>query len=98
MDIDDFAKRGVNAQNAVDEATDKAELMGTIVQLKVNIGQLLRQVGDPGTCKGCQAPIFWVTHKRNLKPTPYTPEGLNHFADCPAAARFKRPRNANPGA
>ncbi len=43
--------------------------------------------GLPVPCRGCQAPIYWVTHK-NGKRTPYTPAGLNHFIDCPAAAQF----------
>lgn len=49
---------------------------------------LLTNIGDPGKCRGCQADIFWVTHK-NGKKTPYTPAGLNHFIDCPAAKQFK---------
>lgn len=49
---------------------------------------LLKNVGDPGQCRGCQSPIFWVTH-RNGKKAPYTPAGLNHFADCPAAGDFR---------
>ncbi len=48
---------------------------------------LLTNIGDPGKCRGCSAEIFWVTHK-NGKKTPYTPAGLNHFVDCPAAKQF----------
>lgn len=58
-------------------------------QLQDNISKLLANIGDSGTCRGCQAPIFWVVHK-NGKKVPYTPEGLNHFIDCSAAARFKK--------
>ncbi len=50
---------------------------------------LLYNAGDPGTCRGCNALIYWITH-RNGKKTPYTPAGLNHFIDCPAAKNFKR--------
>ncbi len=50
---------------------------------------LLRNVGQLGTCKGCNAPVVWVTH-RNGKHVPYTTEGLNHFIDCPARAEFKK--------
>ena len=49
---------------------------------------LLKNVGDPGTCRGCGASIFWVTH-RNGKKTPYTPAGLNHFLDCEKGKDFK---------
>jgi len=58
-------------------------------QLQKNIMSLLLQIGDMGTCKGCGAPIYWVTHK-NGKKAPYTTEGLNHFIDCPSANRFKK--------
>ena len=54
---------------------------------------LLKNIGDPGQCRACQAEIFWVIH-RNGKKAPYTAAGLNHFVDCPAAARFKQPRAA----
>lgn len=48
---------------------------------------LLKNVGESGTCRGCNVPIFWVTHK-NGKKTPYTPAGLNHHVDCPKAKDF----------
>jgi hypothetical protein len=49
---------------------------------------LLKQIGQPGECSGCHAPIVWVRHK-NGKQTPYTLEGLNHFIDCPKRGQFK---------
>ncbi len=52
---------------------------------------LLNAIGDPGECRACNRKLFWVTH-RNGKKTPYTPEGLNHFVDCPAAKDFKGDR------
>ena len=51
--------------------------------------QLLDNVGDPGTCRGCRVPIYWITH-RNGKKTPYTHAGLNHFIDCPERAQFAK--------
>jgi len=54
-----------------------------------NTSSLLKQIGNPGRCSGCNAAIWWVTH-RNGKPVPYTGVGLNHFADCPARSRFKK--------
>lgn len=53
------------------------------------MNRLLQSVGDKGECRGCRAVIYWVTH-RNGKKVPYTPAGLNHFIDCPAAKDFKR--------
>lgn len=48
---------------------------------------LLKNVGQLGTCRGCNAPVVWVRHANN-KPTPYTTEGLNHFVNCPKAGEF----------
>ncbi len=56
--------------------------------LRSNMERLLKQIGEPGTCKGCGAAIYWVQH-RNRKRAPYTASGLSHFADCPAASKFK---------
>lgn len=58
-------------------------------QLMQNIRRLLDQIGERSTCKGCGQAIWWVQH-RNGKRAPYTPAGLNHFADCKAAAQFRK--------
>lgn len=50
---------------------------------------LLKNVGQLGTCRGCNAPVVWVRHANN-RPTPYTTEGLNHFVNCPERADFKK--------
>lgn len=50
---------------------------------------MLKNVGQPGICRGCPAKGYWVTHY-NGKATFYTEAGLNHFVDCPAAKRFKK--------
>lgn len=52
---------------------------------------LLLNAGDAAACSGCGARIFWVRH-RNGKPTPYDPNGLNHFISCPKAENFRRAR------
>lgn len=62
---------------------------------EARLEHLLRQVGEPGHCRGCGAPVYWVTH-RNQKRVPYTMAGLNHFADCKAADRFKRDGGKRP--
>jgi hypothetical protein len=51
--------------------------------------RLIDLIGDPGICRGCGCRIYWVEH-RNGKKVPYTSFGLNHFINCPEAARFKR--------
>jgi len=66
-----------------------------IARLRSNIGLLLNQVGDKGTCRGCGADIWWVVHKSGKK-APYTAEALNHFADCPQANNFKGPTTVTP--
>ncbi len=62
---------------------------GCVAALKKNITNLFKQIGEPSQCRGCGAEIYWVVH-RSGKRAPYTPLGLNHFADCPAAASFKK--------
>jgi hypothetical protein len=64
------------------------EQKNTIDRLKNNVRRLLDQVGDKGKCRGCDAEIWWVK-LRSGKVGPYTAEGLNHFADCPKADRFR---------
>lgn len=67
----------------------QAEGHECVVALLNAVGLILHNVGDEGKCRGCQARIFWVTHK-NGKKVPYTGAGLNHFVDCPAAEQFKK--------
>lgn len=54
-----------------------------------NFIRLLKTIGDPGECKACHAPIFWVLNPKTQKRMPITLTGLNHFADCPNAAQFR---------
>lgn len=60
---------------------------------QARLDHLLRQVGEPGHCRGCGAPVYWVIH-RNQKRVPYTMEGLNHFVNCEKREQFstKGPR------
>jgi len=54
-------------------------------------------VGDAGVCRGCGEGIVWVITKNgkrapmNMKPDENN-KPVSHFATCPEAARFKRPR------
>lgn len=55
-----------------------------------NIALLMKSIGaDAGTCKSCGRSIWWVRTKAG-KPAPFTPDGLNHFADCKSAAKHRR--------
>ena len=49
---------------------------------------LLKQVGEPGLCRGCHATIYWVEHC-NGNVAPYNPDGSSHFATCPDANKFR---------
>jgi hypothetical protein len=78
------------------DASERGEAMGmaaasvasALSELLRRIRLILVAVGEPGVCKGCGAAIYWLQHA-NGKRAPYTPEGLNHFADCREAARFR---------
>ncbi len=71
---------------------------GRIVTIPVpepleRLQSLMKLIGDPGTCRGCAAPIVWVSH-RNGKKTPYDADGetagTNHFITCPKREQFKK--------
>ena len=48
--------------------------------------------GTPAsTCKGCGATFYWV-QTRSGRAMPVDPDGLSHFATCPAAAKFRKPK------
>lgn len=44
--------------------------------------------GQDAACRGCGRRIWWLTTKAGKK-APYTAAASIHFADCPAAKRFK---------
>jgi hypothetical protein len=58
---------------------------------------LLKQVGEPGTCRACGRPIFWVRHLGKEQPVPYDLDGLNHFASCPRADQFRKKKEKENG-
>lgn len=53
--------------------------------------KLLQLVGEPGICRGCQAPIYWMRHRMGAA-VPYNSAGLNHFIDCPEREQFRKNR------
>jgi hypothetical protein len=44
-----------------------------------------------GECRGCGAPIAWARTPTGRQ-APLEREGINHFASCPEADRFRRER------
>lgn len=59
-------------------------------KLLTNISRFLSVIGEPGTCRGCGAKIWWIQNPKTGKRLPVTGEALNHFADCPNANSFKK--------
>lgn len=55
------------------------------------LGRLWRQVGGgEGTCRKCGSPIyFFPTRAGKVNPISQI-TGVSHFADCPAAERFRK--------
>lgn len=66
------------------------ELEAQLTGLYGNIARLLNQVGEPADCRGCKARIWFVFHPKTSKHAPYTASALNHYADCPAADKFRK--------
>lgn len=66
-------------------------LKAQVAQMRINIRALLDHVGDLARCKGCGVEIWWIKTRAGRR-APYTQDGLNHFADCPQAERFRRTR------
>lgn len=64
-----------------------------VPDVPTRLENLLKQIGDAGTCRGCGRLIWWVKHK-NGKATPYDlggeTVGVNHFVTCPQRGEFKR--------
>lgn len=50
--------------------------------------KLLQLIGNFGQCRGCNAPMYWLTTKAG-KPMPVNPDGTPHWATCPKSREFK---------
>lgn len=42
-------------------------------------------------CRGCRLPILWCTTPKGRR-SPHDRDGTSHFATCPVASTFRRPR------
>ncbi|MGA8594473.1 MAG: hypothetical protein WB676_06985 [Bryobacteraceae bacterium] len=62
-----------------------------IEAIEQRAASLIKLVGEPGTCRGCGAEIFWVKAFKSGKPVPYDPSGITHFATCSKAQEFRKP-------
>lgn len=72
-----------------------AEALARAGRAEANLTKLLAAAGEPGRCRDCGAVVYWVQHKTGRRGI-YTPEGVSHFADCPGAAKFRRPKPLTP--
>lgn len=59
-------------------------------RLRTHIRRLLDQVAvEKRPCKACLRDLWFVINRRGNR-MPYTDEATCHFADCPAASKFRR--------
>lgn len=73
-------------------------------EYEVESGDLQRAKAQPAPCRGCGAPVLWIRTEggasmplslataRTKPDTPGIFLVLNHWADCPKAANFKKPK------
>jgi len=45
--------------------------------------------GEPSTCRGCRATIYWATTARGNR-MPLNEDGTSHFATCPVANAYRK--------
>jgi hypothetical protein len=53
--------------------------------------------GERGTCRGCQAEIWWAKHPTSGRAHPFNADGVSHFATCPNAGEFRGERRKRQG-
>ena len=50
-------------------------------------------VGTPAArCRGCGARIYWIITSAAQNRMPVDPDGTSHFATCPVADQFRKPK------
>lgn len=65
--------------------------MADYENLKHNVLRLLDMLAvEKRPCVKCGADLWFVVHPKTQNKMPLTAQALNHFADCPKAAHFKR--------
>ena len=45
-----------------------------------------------GECRSCHAPIRWARNEQSGRMSPFDLDGKSHFATCPNADDFRKPR------
>lgn len=87
----DTGRRGYDHDTLAEAQHSVDVLKRGHVYVRIDIvTNLMKAIGaEAGTCSRCNAPIWWVRTKAGKK-APYNLGGLNHFADCPDAQKFRR--------
>jgi hypothetical protein len=81
-------------QDLRQENAELREKAATIDQCQRNLQELLKNVGDAGSCEGCRAVVFWVTHKKGNELVPYNADGTGHSENCSGKElQIKRRKN-----
>ncbi|KKL09546.1 hypothetical protein LCGC14_2564790 [marine sediment metagenome] len=82
----DFAEMGVDPDplSFPDASSAAVKLKEYGYQAWAALRLLLAIAGEPGICKGCGRPIFWIQRK------PYSTAGVIHFVDCPKRDDFRK--------
>jgi uncharacterized protein with PIN domain len=63
--------------------------MSELEEVKQRLLNLLEHIAkEIRPCRACGTPLYFVQHESG-RLAPYTAEGLNHFANCPQAERFR---------
>ena len=65
------------------------QLQDEINKMVDTMARLLKIIGKPSDCSGCNAEILWVKTK-NDKWTPLDKDGVVHWGTCPKAKDFKK--------
>ena len=72
---------------------NETQLDSENIELRQKMSNLLKLIGNPGQCRGCQAAMWWIQTKAG-KAMPLNPDGTPHWGTCPQARSFKK--GANP--
>jgi len=88
-DADELVRRVAQVAAVAGTSAPFINTDAPIELVRCQVSRFVSSLGRPGTCRACDRTIFWI-RTTNGKNAPYTREALSHFADCPAAATFRR--------
>lgn len=72
-------------------AAESLRAMGQrLREAKRRMDALLREVGEPATCKTCKADVIVLRHASRERHTAYNPDGAGHSTTCAPSARNEK--------